>query len=301
MAFAIARHVGADRLGPVSDAATESPLIGPDDLARLIEVGDPPVIADVRWWLAGPPGREAYEAGHVPGAQYVDLETELTGPHRPDGAGGRHPLPDTGDFTALMRRIGVSSSSPVVVYDPDTALAASRLWWLLTDAGHEDVRVLDGGYAGWTALGLPIESGPGRPVGGGSFEAHPGRLGTVDAVTVLAADVAGEPLTLVDVRAGERYRGEVEPMDPVAGHIPGALNLPSMQNVDADGRFLGPEVLAERFTGLPEGPVLYCGSGVTAAHTLLAMAVAGRTDAVIYPGSWSDWVSDPARPVATGP
>jgi thiosulfate/3-mercaptopyruvate sulfurtransferase len=285
----------------VSGAAIPSPLIRPEELARQIEMGDPPVIADVRWWLAGPPGREAYGAGHVPGAQYVDLEAELTGEHRADGAGGRHPLPDTGDFTALMRRIGVSSSTPVVVYDADTALAASRLWWLLVDAGHEDVRVLDGGYAGWTALGLPVESGPGWPVAAGSFEAHPGRLGTVDAATVLAAETAGEAFTLVDVRAGERYRGEVEPMDPVAGHIPGALNLPSMQNVDAAGRFLGPEALAERFTALPEAPVLYCGSGVTAAHTLLAMAVAGRADGVIYPGSWSDWVSDPARPVATGP
>jgi thiosulfate/3-mercaptopyruvate sulfurtransferase len=275
-------------------------LIGPEELARLIENGRPPVIADVRWWLVGPPGREAYEAGHVPGAQYVDLETELTGAHRPDGAGGRHPLPDPADFGETMRRIGVSSADQVVVYDPDTALAASRLWWLLTNSGQDRVRVLDGGFAAWTAADLPVETGPGRPVAAGSFVARPGRLRTVDASDVLAAGEAGESLTLVDVRAGERYRGEVEPMDPVAGHIPGALNLPSMQNVDPAGRFLAADALLERFAGLPAGPVLYCGSGVTAAHTLLAMAVAGRTDAAIYPGSWSDWVSDPDRPVATG-
>jgi thiosulfate/3-mercaptopyruvate sulfurtransferase len=286
----------------VSDLPLNEPvLVEPGELAALLEGDDPPVLADVRWWLGGPAGRPAYEDGHLPRAQYVDLEDELSGSHRAGGSGGRHPLPDPDAFSASMRRIGVSKQSAVVVYDPDTSLAAARLWWLLIDAGHDRVRVLNGGYAGWVEAGLPIEVGPGQPVEPGAFAGKPGRLGQVDGAVLASRLAAGEKPQLVDVRAGERYRGEVEPYDPVAGHIPGALNLPSTGNLGDGGRFLSSSELADRFAGLDESPVLYCGSGITAAHTLLAMTVGGRTDAAIYPGSWSDWVTDRGRPVVTGP
>ncbi len=286
---------------PVEPVPVEPVLIDPAELADLLDGDDSMVLADVRWWLGGPPGRPVYEEGHLPGAQYVDLEAELTGEHRADGVGGRHPLPDPETFAASMRRIGVSQTSLVVVYDPDTSLAASRLWWLLTDAGHDRVRVLNGGFAAWVAENLPIEAGPGQPVALGSFDGTPGRRAQIDGAALAQRVAAGEQPQLVDVRAGERYRGEVEPYDPVAGHIPGAINLPSTENLVEGGSFRSASELAERFAQLGDSAVLYCGSGVTAAHTLLAMTVAGRTDVAIYPGSWSDWVSDPSRPTATGP
>lgn len=276
-------------------------LIEPAELAALLEADEPIVIADIRWRLSEPQGRPEYEAGHLPGAQYVDLESELSGPHRAGEAGGRHPLPDPAAFSAAMRGIGVDPETLVVAYDADTSLAACRLWWLLTDAGHERVRVLNGGFAAWVADARPVETGPGRSVSPGTFVARPGQRVQIDGGALFAAMDAGNPPALVDVRAAERFRGEVEPLDPVAGHIPGAINLPSTGNLDDRGRFRPAEQLAGRFAGVGEAPVLYCGSGVTAAHSLLAMTVAGRTDGVVYPGSWSDWITDPSRPVATGP
>ena len=271
------------------------PLIGVDALARRLPGAEPVVLADVRWTLGGPSGRPDYEAGHLPGAHWVDLEHELSG--HPVGPGGRHPLPDVEVLAAALRRLGVRAEVPVVVYDAATSLAAARLWWLLVDAGHPDVRVLDGGFAAWQRAGQPVETGPDRGAEPGDFVPRPGVLGRVDAGGVAALLDAGTPV--VDVRAGERYRGEHEPLDPVAGHIPGAVNRPSPGNQTPDGHFRVPAEIAARFAGLDE-PVLYCGSGITAAHTLLALRSAGL-DGRIYPGSWSDWVSDPDRPVATGP
>jgi thiosulfate/3-mercaptopyruvate sulfurtransferase len=271
-----------------------------DRLAAELASGGRVVIADVRWTLNGPPGRPEFEAGHLPGAVWVDLESELT-THGPTG--GRHPLPDVAAFEGAMRRIGVSTGAPVVVYDGATSLAASRLWWLLTDAGHDDVRVLDGGFAAWQAAGRPVETGPGGVPERGDFVARPGHRAAVDATDVL--DLIGEigsggGSSLIDVRAADRYAGENETIDPVAGHIPGALSRPSTDNLTGSGRFQPPAAIAERFGDIAGEPVLYCGSGITAAHTLLALESAGRTG-IIYPGSWSDWITDPQRPRATGP
>ncbi|CAA9321875.1 MAG: Thiosulfate sulfurtransferase, rhodanese [uncultured Friedmanniella sp.] len=276
-----------------------SVLISVPALAARLAEQPPPVLADVRWNLTGPPGRPEYEAGHLPGAQWVDLETELSGPLRPGRTGGRHPLPDPEVFATAMRRIGVTADGEVVVYDGASSLAAARLWWLLLDAGFARVRVLDGGFAAWQRAGLPVQTGPGEPVRPGDFRGRPGQLPRLDAAAVL--DLVGDAASgtsLVDVRAPERYAGRSEPLDPVAGHIPTALNRPSTGNLNPDGSFRPPAEIAQRFSGLSD-PVLYCGSGITAAHSLLALSTAGLGGR-IYPGSWSDWVSDPARPVATG-
>jgi thiosulfate/3-mercaptopyruvate sulfurtransferase len=247
----------------------------------------------VRGSIAGPPGRPEYEAGHLPGAVFVELETELSGE---PGEGGRHPLPDAAAFQAAMRAAGVDDDVPVVAYDAATSLYAARLWWLLTDAGHADVRVLDGGYAGWVAGGHPVETGAGPAVSPGGFVARPGQRDRVERGQILAHPDA---YTLVDVRSAERYRGEVEPIDPVAGHIPGALNRPAAQLLDEHGRFRPAAEVAAAYAGV-EAPVLYCGSGITAAQALLALEAAGVEGGRIYPGSWSDWIRDPDRPVATG-
>ena len=283
-------------------------LIEPDDLVELM-AKESLVLADVRWRLGGPPGEPEFEAGHLPGAQYVDLETELTGPHDPDPSvarsGGRHPLPDAETFQAAMRRIGVDPDSLVVIYDDAAALAAARMWWLLSDAGHARIRVLNGGLGGWRTAGLPLESGAAREVAAGTFTAHPGQRERVDAETLvarLAEDVTSTRSRVADVRAYERFTGATEPMDPVAGHIPGAVSAPSMANLDERGRFLPAEQIRERYRPLDAGgdPIFYCGSGITAAHTLLAREAAGLSAGAIYPGSWSDWISDPNRPVVDG-
>jgi thiosulfate/3-mercaptopyruvate sulfurtransferase len=280
------------------EPATTPVLIGVPELAERLRAAEPPVLADVRWSLTGPPGRPEFEAGHLPGAHWVDLEHELSGPPH-TGTGGRHPLPDPAVFQAAMRRLGVSAGTEVVVYDAGSSLAASRLWWLLLDAGHAHVRVLDGGFAAWLRAGQPVRTGPEHEAPPGDFVARPGQLPRVNAADLEARPRPGGS-ALVDVRAPERFSGAVEPMDPVAGHIPGAVNRPSTAHVDADGRFRPAAEIAERFAGLDD-PVLYCGSGITAAHSLLALRVAGLTGGRIYPGSWSDWVSEPRRPVATGP
>ncbi|HYI55173.1 MAG TPA: sulfurtransferase [Microlunatus sp.] len=278
-----------------------NPLVSVEHLAdALADAGESSptiVLADVRWTLNGPPGRPDYEAGHLPGAVYVDLESELT-THGP--VGGRHPLPDREVLQRAVRRIGVSAETPVVVYDGATSLAASRLWWLLTDAGHPDVRVLDGGFAAWQSAGKPVETGSGRTPAAGDFVVQPGHRTALDAVAVVALTRSGTGPRLVDVRAADRYAGQNETVDPIAGHIPGAVNRPSTENLTGSGRFRAAAEIAQRYADLPGEPVLYCGSGITAAHTLLALETVGRTGA-IYPGSWSDWITDPDRPRATGP
>ncbi len=269
---------------------TTSPLVSVGELSSLLGTV---VVLDVRYRMGGPPGRAAYLAGHVPGAAYVDLDVELASA---PGAGGRHPLPDTGRFERAMRKAGVGVHSPVVVYDDWSGRAAARCWWLLRFHGHRDVRVLDGGWSAWVAEGGTSETGEVAP-GPGNFVAAPGSMPVVTSEDVLEVARIG---ALVDARAAERYRGEVEPIDPVAGHIPGAVNRPTEGNLDAQGRFRPADELRRVYAAEADaartGPVAaYCGSGVTAAHDVLAMEVAG-IPAALYPGSWSEWVSDPARP-----
>ena len=251
---------------------------------------------DVRWELGGPPGRSEYERGHIPGAVFVDLDTELAAP---PGPRGRHPLPDAAAFTASMRAAGVSTDRPVVVYDAASSIAAARAWWLLRYFGHQDVSVLDGGLAAWVAGGRAVSTET-PVVEPGDFEARPGAMVVVDAAG--AAELARRGL-LLDARAPERFRGEQEPVDPVAGHIPGARNRPSSANVGEDGRFLAPAALRDAFerAGVRDSEEVgaYCGSGVSAAHEVLALELAGF-HAALYPGSWSEWITDPSRPVATG-
>ncbi|MFJ5225161.1 sulfurtransferase [Streptomyces sp. NPDC088400] len=254
----------------------------------------PPVLLDVRWQLGGPPGRPQYEAGHLPGAVFVDLDKELSGP---PGTGGRHPLPDPADFGAVMRRAGISQDTPVVVYDGGQGWAAARAWWLLRWTGHPDVRVLDGGLTAWTG---PLSTDTPSPAEG-DFTPAPGALPLLDADE--AAALARDGL-LLDARAAERYRGDVEPIDRVGGHVPGALSAPTTGNVAENGCFLPARDLLARFEALGATPGaevgVYCGSGVSAAQEVLALELAG-IPAALYAGSWSEWSSDESRPVATGP
>jgi thiosulfate/3-mercaptopyruvate sulfurtransferase len=267
-------------------------LLGIDDLAGLEAV-----VVDTRLALNGPTGRERYDAGHIPGAAYVDVDEDLAAP---PGEGGRHPLPDPERFVAAVRRAGISRGSRVVVYDAGPGTAAARLWWLLRDYGHDDVLVLDGGLAAWTAAGRPTSTEPVHPEPG-DWDGRPGRLPVVEADGL--PDVVRYGV-LIDVRAAERFRGELEPIDPVAGHVPGAVNAPLTDITDEVGRFLRDDVLRRRFEtlGVRDGvPVAaYCGSGVTATQTVLALRLAGFDDTALYPGSWSGWITDPSRPVATG-
>ena len=268
-------------------------------LARALAGPAPPVLLDVRWRLGGPPGIEAYRGGHLPRAVFVDLDADLAAE---PGPAGRHPLPPADRFQAAMRRAGVSTGSTVVVYDEADATVAARAWWLLRYFGHRDCQVLDGGYRAWTAAGGQVATGDGAAPGGGDFTARPGHMPVLDADAAASLARRGH---LLDARARERYRGEREPIDPVAGHIPGAVSAPTTANIGADGRFLPAAGLRARFATLGaagrDGMVgVYCGSGVTAAHEVLALELAGYR-ASLYVGSWSNWVADPARPVATGP
>jgi thiosulfate/3-mercaptopyruvate sulfurtransferase len=278
-------------------SGTADLLVDPTQLAAELTSADAPTLLDVRWRLVGPPGRADYLAGHLPGAVFLDLDADLCGP---PGAGGRHPLPDPAALQRALRAAGVRADRPVVTYDGGDGMAAARAWWTLRWAGHRHVRVLDGGYPAWTAAGLPVTTeSPAPPAG--DITVRPGGMPTLDAETAAARAVAG---VLLDVRTAPRYRGETEPIDPVAGHIPGAVNLPAAEYVDGDGRLAPPEVLRARFAevgvrpGVPVGA--YCGSGVTAAQAVLALHVAGYPDAALYVGSWSEWITDPRRPVATG-
>lgn len=255
-------------------------------------------VLDVRWELGWPPGagRERYLEGHIPGAAFVDLETALAGP---PGDGGRHPMPTADAFGSAMRAAGVSGDRPVVVYDGGIAMAAARAWWLLRYFGHARVSVLDGGFSGWLAAGLAIERGA-VAVEVGDFVPRPGGMPLLDAAGAARVAQAG---VLLDARAAERFRGESEPIDPVAGHVPGAVNVPGTELLAPEGAFLDAEALGARFeaAGVRPGAEVgaYCGSGVTAAHSVLALELAGYRGA-LYAGSWSEWIRDPSRPVATG-
>jgi thiosulfate/3-mercaptopyruvate sulfurtransferase len=272
-------------------------VVDASSLATELASSRPPVVIDVRWSLAGPPGMLAYQAGHLPGARFADLDTELSGRR---GAGGRHPLPESADFEVLMRGLGVNSDSAVVFYDAADSVPASRAWWDVRYFGHQNARILDGGYAAWIAAGLPITVDE-PSVSQGNFVARPGGLPMLDADAAGQLAVNG---TLIDVRAGERYRGEVELVDAIAGRIPGAVNLPTIGNVGPEGKFLDIETLARRFESLGisgDAEVgAYCGSGVNAAHTAFAMTLAGLPTPALYVGSWSNWIADGTRPIATG-
>ncbi len=271
-------------------------LISADDLLARVRAADPRLrICDVRWYLGRPDaGRAAYDAGHIPGAAFIDLDLDLAGP-----GGGRHPLPDPATFARRMGELGIGREHDVVAYDDQGGAIAARLWWMLDNLGHPSVSVLDGGIDAWTAAGgeLTTESTAwpataltlaprwSRVIGRDELKA---RLGTV---------------ALLDARAGERYRGEIEPVDPKAGHIPTAVSMPAGANLDADRRFKAPEALRATYAANAvhgRDVVVSCGSGVTACHTAFAIRVAGLPDPILYPGSFSDWATA-GEPVATGP
>jgi len=268
------------------------------ELAELLGSERPPVLLDVRWALGDPHGRDHYADGHIPGAVYVDLDTELAAPASPEG--GRHPLPDLTELQESARRWGIGDGRSVVVYDDLGNTAAARAWWLLRHAGVTEVTLLDGALGAWRAAGLPLESGIPADPAPGDVVLRAGALPITDADGAAELAVTG---LLLDARAGERYRGEVEPVDPRAGHIPGAVSAPTGENLAADGTFLAPELLRKRFEERGAGDAarigVYCGSGVTAAHQIAALEIAGF-EATLFPGSWSAWSADPARPAATG-
>jgi len=285
-----------------------SPLVSVTELARTLsdassDQARAPALLDVRWEL-GPPappapgssGRDRYEQGHIPGAVFVDLDRDLAGT---PGPGGRHPLPAAEAFTSSMRAAGVHEHRPVVVYDAATSMAAARAWWLLRYFGHPDTAVLDGGLAAWERSGGELSRGDERAETG-DFVARPGAMPVLDARAAAALAYGG---VLLDARSAERFAGESEPVDPVAGHIPGARNRPTNLNLRPSGEFRDAASLRadfERLGASGAGSVgAYCGSGVTAAHELLALEVAG-VPAALYPGSWSEWIIDPTRPIASG-
>ena len=271
------------------------------ELRELLGSGRPPVVLDVRWALGDPHGRDHYAEGHVPGAVYVDLDSELAAPPGPQG--GRHPLPDLAELQTAARRWGVAAGRPVVVYDDLGNTAAARAWWLLRYAGVAEVTLLDGALGAWRAAGLPLETGLPADPAPGDVVLRAGGLPVTDADGAAELAVSG---LLLDARAAERYRGEVEPVDPRAGHIPGAVSAPTGENLAADGTFLPSEALRRRFeergargAGAAARIGVYCGSGVTAAHQIAALEIAGF-EGVLFPGSWSAWSADPDRPAAKG-
>lgn len=278
----------------------QQPLVSAQWLGDHLE-DEKLVIADCRFELGDrAAGRRAFEQGHIPGAVFFDLEEDLSGPVT--GRGGRHPLPDLNEFSAKLGQRGIGDGIKVVCYDDQQGQMASRLWWMLRYLGHDDVVLLDGGYTGWREAGFPVTADITAPPSS-RFVARPRphMVASMDDVRRISGGGAG---VIIDSRAGARYRGEVEPLDPVAGHIPGARNLPWMDNVTETGLFRTPDELRRRFAGLPtdmEQVVLHCGSGVSACVNLLAMERAGLPGAKLYVGGWSEWCSIEGNPVASGP
>ena len=248
-------------------------------------------------------GSDAFAAGHIQNAQFANMDTELSGAKAPAGAAftGRHPLPERHTLITTLRGWGINDDTQVVAYDGQGGMYAARLWWLLRWIGHANVAVLDGGLAAWQAQGLPVVTpvAP-RPAGNITEQASLARTVSVQEVV---ANLAPQELQVLDARAPDRFRGENETIDPVGGHIPGAKSRFFKDNLQPDGRFKPARELEQEFAGLidkPEAAIMQCGSGVTACHNLLALEVAGLPGAALYPGSWSEWCADPARPVATG-
>lgn len=280
-----------------SDAESVNPLISVDELQQCLYSQDL-LLIDTRFKLEDPGyGRSVYTQSHLPLAVYLDLDDDLSSAVIP-GETGRHPLPDPDVLEARLRRLGLHAKDHVVIYDDGPGFFAARLWWLLHWLGHKKVSVLDGGLAAWTKAGLPMSDQVNFRLWPGTFVAHlqPGMLATAPEL------LAGKDLQLLDARAPERFRGEMEPIDPVAGHIPSAICLPCAANLGSDGLWLSAAQLRERFPALTQGQsrVCYCGSGVTACHNILAAVVAGLPMPRLYAGSWSEWITDPMRPVATG-
>ena len=284
----------------MTPATLPTPLVSPEQLRAAIAAGAAPLIIDCSFDLADTAaGERAFEQGHLPGAIYAHLDRDLAGAKT--GRNGRHPLPARADWAATLARLGVTPARAVVLYDAQGGMYAARAWWMLSWAGHRAASVLDGGVGAWTAGGGALETGGVAP----AAAASPYPLGD-SLVATIDADALQKSLgrvTLLDARAGERYRGETEPLDKRAGHIPGARSRFFKDNLDAHGRFRPAVELRAAFTAFGAAPaqvVHQCGSGVTACHNLLAMEIAGLAGSALYPGSWSEWSSDPARPVAVG-
>ena len=282
-----------------------TPLITATELDQLRADGKQHlVVVDCSFDLTNPAaGRDSYQQGHIPGAHYLHLDNELSGPKT--GRNGRHPLPDAELFTARLRALGVNDDTLVVAYDGQGSMYAARLWWMMRWIGHAAVAVLDGGRNAWVAAGLPLEHGATPdPETAGTLTRRPSLVKTVDA-EALVANLSQPSLLVVDARAADRFRGENETLDPVGGHIPGAANRFFKDNLTADGYFRPADQLRADFGQVfagkaPAETVMQCGSGVTACHNLLALEAAGLPGAALYPGSWSEWCADPKRPVATG-
>lgn len=285
-----------------TDAARDAVLVTAIDLGEAVRSADPPAVLDVRWALGDPHGYDDYLAAHIPGARFVDLEAELSAPATP--ALGRHPLPDIDDLQRAARGWGLTSGQAVVVYDATGGQAAARAWWVLRWAGIGDARILDGGLPAWVRAGFDTEAGPpvyaanGPPHRGGDVVLSAGHLPVVDGDAAARLARTG---VLLDARAAARYRGEIEPIDPRAGHVPGAVSAPTTANLSDDATFRSSAELRLRFGELgATGEVgVYCGSGVTAAHEIAALAAVG-IPAALYAGSWSQWSADPDRPAAVG-
>lgn len=293
---------GTQREVRYSQLDTARAIVSADMLADWLDDADLRVV-DTRFSLADPgAGRHAYASCHVPGAVYADLDRNLSGPVSP--ATGRHPLPEAAAFAEWLARAGIGNSHRIVAYDNAGGAIAARLWWLLRWLGHRQVAILDGGYTAWTGAGYPVSvDPPGRDPAHFVPNPDPRMVVTTDQVQtqVLAGD-----MLLVDAREPERFRGEAEPIDRVAGRVPGAVNFPFRDNLTTAGRLLGPGELRSRWASIlqatsPADVACMCGSGVTACLDLLALEIAGFEGARLYAGSWSEWIIDPARPVATGP
>ncbi len=275
--------------------------------ARLLDQLDLPdlVVLDCRHDLLDPAaGQSAYLVGHLSGARFASIDTDLSGPKTgPDGVfRGRHPLPEPDDLIATLRRLGINQTSQVVAYDAHGGMYAARAWWLLRWIGHDRVRVLDGGLAAWQAAAGPIEAGPGGDYSAGNINRKPALVGTV-SVDEVQENLNSANKVVIDARAPDRFRGENETIDPVGGHIPGARNRFFKDNLQPNGQFKSAAELRAEFSALlvdPAQAIMQCGSGVTACHNLLALQVAGMEGAQLYPGSWSEWCADKSRPIATG-